>query len=199
MEDFDLDIQKNNEEPSTLNYTLIVIILAVLLLAGGGLYWFLTKDKSEEDADMEQTEAVDETSPVSEDNATEKVTDSTDYTQESLNESSEDASENNSNSPAADNQEQATGSTGDETTEAQATNTDLVYFIVSGAFKNESNAQNKLSSLKNEGYQAVVVGPTAQGLFIVAYEGFPDFESAKEKLQSIRQENPDAWIYKKVN
>ena len=201
MENFDIKLKKNEEEESTLNYPLIVGIIIGLLLIGGGAYWFFTKDNSDED--VENQELISDAENADEnDSTTEKVVDSTDFEQNSIDDTTGNTSVNDSIDTAGNNQtEQAEQTEQDDSTyqnnETSASADDYVYFIVSGAFRNENNAQNKLQDLKSQGFNAVIVGPKSNGLFIVAYEGFTNINDTKIKLKEIRQNNPQAWIYKK--
>ncbi len=204
MENFDLDIQKNEEEQSTLNYPLIIGLIVGLLVIGGGAYWFFSKDDT---ANPDETEANVSSTPEQSDETSGQMIDSTDYqveqsaTDDGLN-NNEETGENTTESATMDdteNSDEAVNSTEDtldnNTVTDQSNN--YIYFIVSGAFKDENNAQNKLQALKDQGYQAVITGPNKVGLYIVAYEGFDNIEDAKQKLNDIREQNPQAWIYKK--
>ncbi len=200
MENFDLDIQKNEDNESTLNYTLIIGIIVALLLIGGGVYWFLNRNNDE--TDTTQQEAV--TDGTNEAEATDKVLDSTEVNQDAnteaqnVDENNTEADENTPAESATENQSNTTENTTANNTTAD-NNTENIYFIVSGAFKDANNAQTKMENLKSQGYNAVIVGPNGAGLMIVAYEGFPNMEDAKTKLKEIRQNNSQAWIYKKQN
>lgn len=192
----ELDFQNNNEKQVTLNYPVIIGFILILALIGGGLYWYFLRDNNTDDKEevvTEQSSQNDENT----DSSSEKVIDSTDINQEQA-----------VDETTSTDEDQTVTETSTETTEAvtQTTtktttndNTDNIYFIVSGAFKSESNAQNSVEELKNKGYNAVIVGKNNKGLYIVAYEGFPDIKSAKVKLNEIRQTNSQAWIYKKMN
>ena len=196
MENFDLDIKKNEEEESTLNYSLIAAIIIGLLLIGGVAYWFFTKDKSSEDVENQELTMDEENAGVN-DSATEKVIDSTGFEQNATDETAVDTSGNDTTGTTTGDNQAETDTESVQNNETAANADDYVYFIVSGAFRNENNAQNKLQNLKNQGFNAVIVGPTAKALYIVAYEGFTNLNDAKIKLKDIRQSNSQAWIYKK--
>ncbi len=203
MEKFDLDIQPNKKNISTLNYRLIIIIVLALFILGGGIYWFLNRNDDTQSINDEVTEQTTE-QDVEETN--EKVIDSTD-----INQMENSGMESDTTQVETEQNPEATETTTEDTqpvqnaenttkevnTNTSANGTDLKYFIVNAAFKVENNAQNKKAALQNQGYQAIIVGPTPNGLFIVAYEGFSDINAAKEKLKEIRQTNSQAWIYKK--
>ena len=200
MEEFDFDIRQNtNEEESTLNYPLIIGLIVALLLIGGGIYWFVTRDSDDVDETQEEMVSGDETT-TSEEQAVEKVIDSTD-----LNQKTEDATASQE-AQTTETTDDTTNTTSTETvtsttsdTSSKYDNSENVYFIVSGAFKSEDNAQNKVDKLKADGFNAVIVGQNGAGLFIVAYEGFSNIDDAKTKLAEVRQSHPQAWIYKKNN
>nr|HID59263.1 SPOR domain-containing protein [Desulfobacterales bacterium] len=86
----------------------------------------------------------------------------------------------------------------DAITDNDAVSKQLVYFIISGAFSDETNANKQLEQLKQEGYQAVIVGKNTNGLTMVAYEGFANFNDALNRMNEIRNTNPSVWIYKKT-
>ncbi len=204
MEDFDLDIQKNEDEQSTLNYPLIIGLIIGILLIGGAAYWFFTKDDA---SDTTETEETVSTESQSTDEASEQVIDSTSYQNNEVSSDETSTNEENVTTDNEENVEASAATTSDERTDdtsvpvsndnENTTSPDYTYFIVSGAFKDENNAQNKLKALKDEGYEAVITGPNQAGLYIVAYQGFSDIEAAKQKLNELRQQNPQAWIYKK--
>ena len=213
MEDFDLDIQKNKNNP-TLNYPLIIGVIVALLLIGGGIYWFVTRDK--DDAEENQEEMLDNGAEDATDNeqTAEKVIDSTDFNQntEDVNNTTSQVSDtltdtSSVDNSASNNEVDSTAATSNEnetdtnTASSSTTNSDNsanVYFIVSGAFRIEENAHNKVAQLKTEGYNnAVIAGQNGSGLYIVAYEGFSNMDDAKTKLAEVRQSHPQAWIYKK--
>jgi len=207
MENFDLDIQKNEDNESTLNYTLIIGVIVALLLIGGGIYWFLNRNNDETEATQQET-VTDGTNGTE---ATDKVLDSTAVNQDgnaeeqNVGEDNTETEENNTEASENSPVESASGEQNNNTENATASNTtadnntENIYFIVSGAFKDANNAQTKMENLKSQGYNAVIVGPNGAGLMIVAYEGFPNMEDAKNKLKEIRQNNSQAWIYKKQN
>ncbi len=200
MEEFDFDIRQNNEEKSTLNYPLIIGLIIALLLIGGGIYWFTTRDSDDIDDTQEETVSDGETTTTdANEPAAEKVIDSTDFNQntEDTTASQDTQVIDNKNDTNATSTESATSTTSSESSSYD--NSENIYFIVSGAFKNETNAQNKVGKLKAEGYDAVIVGQNGAGLFIVAYEGLSNIDDAKTKLAEVRQSHPQAWIYKKQN
>ncbi len=76
--------------------------------------------------------------------------------------------------------------------------TDIHYYIIAGAFSNESNAINLVKKLKQEGFNAMIADTNKYGLIRVAYEGFKTSDEASKKLVSIKnQHNPKAWVLKK--
>jgi len=193
--DFDFLNQNTPKQESDINKVKIIIAaLILLLLIGGAIYYFAKSD--EEGANPEQQEINEAGSQEGEEQ------DATDMDSDVENSTAGDETTSETEEEqTVTEMEDTTGETGDEAgqTESVEPETDLIYFIVSGAFKEENNAQRKVDELKSAGYNAVIVGQNANGLFIVAYEGFPDIQSAKDKLAEIKNENQSAWIYKKVD
>ncbi len=198
MEEF--DIQHTNEKETTLNYPLIIGLIVGLLFIGVGVYWYLSKDDNA--GDQEEVVTDDSLQNVDNNEATDdKVIDSTAINQDqNTDDTVAQDTQTATDTIAAGTTTDSTGSndtvSGDTSTTADTQN---VYFVVNGAFRDENNARKRLDDLKSADYNAVIVGQNDNGLFIVAYEGFPDFETAKAKLDEIRQTNPHAWIFKKRN
>jgi cell division septation protein DedD len=72
------------------------------------------------------------------------------------------------------------------------------FFIIAGSFKNETNALKFVSSLKNQGYDALIADTNSYGMFRVAFMGFTNMAEAEKKLVAVRREsNPQAWILTK--
>ena len=72
------------------------------------------------------------------------------------------------------------------------------YFIIAGSFKNERNAIEFVSSLKSQGYAALIADTNSYGMFRVAFMGFSSMVEAESKLVAVRREsNPQAWILTK--
>ena len=184
--DFDfLENEKQSEEPEKNKTGMVKPILTVLLLmllVGGAIYYFSGDDKEKPEA-VENTE---NTEPVTE-QADSLAVEAYDNTN---------AEGQVSDSITENNNEIATGSgQNDEASETTSSENELKYFVVAGAFSVEDNANRKTESLKQAGYNALIAGQNANGLFIVAYEGFSDMQNAKEKLAEIREQNSSAWIY----
>ena len=198
MEEF--DIQNSNERETTLNYPLIIGLIIGLFLIGGGIYWYLSHNDESDNPEEVVTDDAIQNGETGE-NPEEKVIDSTAVGQE------QNTGETRTQEPETNTDTTTTGTTSgtNDTSETTlndtTTNVDTqnVYFIVSGAFRDENNAQKKVENLKSAGYNAVIVGQNAKGLYIVAYEGFHDLGSAKTRLNEIRQTDSNAWIYKKKN
>jgi hypothetical protein len=69
-------------------------------------------------------------------------------------------------------------------------------FIIAGAFRDKSNAENLIHKLRLKGYPAVEAGFTKSGLLRVAFGQFESKEKAEQQLLAIRNdENPSAWIF----
>jgi len=81
---------------------------------------------------------------------------------------------------------------------ARLSSSNFAYFIIAGAFNNESNALNLVKQLRSEGFEAIVADTNKYGMFRVAYKGFHSAEEAANELNRIKvQHNPQAWILKK--
>lgn len=71
------------------------------------------------------------------------------------------------------------------------------FAVIGGAFSVESNAQNFLESLKNQGFDACFAG-TKDGLQLVAYGVYDTRAEAENALRNIRSnDNRSAWIRRK--
>ena len=69
------------------------------------------------------------------------------------------------------------------------------YHIIAGAFREPENAEKKLQQLKNNGYNAKILGLNKWNLTQVAYESFNSRNEAINKLNLIkRTESKDAWL-----
>ena len=67
------------------------------------------------------------------------------------------------------------------------------YNVVVGAFKDKSRAEKLQSTLKSEGYDALVV-INESGMYRVIAVSFDDYASAKTKIKSIASRFSDAWV-----
>ena len=87
----------------------------------------------------------------------------------------------------------------DNTTEMVTTAaTDYTYYIIAGAFKNQSNADGFKAGLVEEGYEAQIIKKAGSEMLFVAYKGYNNLDSAKTDLADIIQyENDGAWLYRK--
>lgn len=69
------------------------------------------------------------------------------------------------------------------------------YHIVAGAFREKSNAEEKLAQLQKEGFQAQYIGANKYGLHQVIYNSFNDRRDAINALNKIRKNNNShAWL-----
>lgn len=70
------------------------------------------------------------------------------------------------------------------------------FFIVAGAFRILSNAENLVSALKEKGYDSRILPLNEKGLTPVAFDGFSDRNDAVTRLREIQaKENKNAWIF----
>jgi hypothetical protein len=71
-----------------------------------------------------------------------------------------------------------------------------MWFIVGGAFREKSNADNMASSLRNKGYEAYIFGKK-NDLHLVCYGSYTNKQSASQALTDVRtKENKHAWLKK---
>lgn len=72
------------------------------------------------------------------------------------------------------------------------------YFIIAGSFKNENNALNLVSSLRNQGYNALIADTNSYGMYRVALMGFSGIAEAENRIVAVKRDyNSQAWILKK--
>ncbi|WP_306641033.1 SPOR domain-containing protein [Sanyastnella coralliicola] len=82
------------------------------------------------------------------------------------------------------------------TPEASASSLNL-YFVVGGAFREHANAEEFVSQLQSEGYDASIFGMKGD-LHMVAYGSYANRASATKALADIRNDhNPNAWLKRK--
>ncbi|MFT5736315.1 MAG: nucleoid DNA-binding protein [Maribacter sp.] len=69
------------------------------------------------------------------------------------------------------------------------------HHIIAGAFRVKANADGKIVSLQNKGYNAAYYGTNAYGLHMVTYDRSNNAQEALEALRAIkRSESSDAWL-----
>jgi len=69
------------------------------------------------------------------------------------------------------------------------------HHIVAGAFRVRANANRKIASLKQKGYNAAYYGINIHGLHMVTYDRFTNAQEALNALRKIKQEHSrDAWL-----
>lgn len=79
--------------------------------------------------------------------------------------------------------------------ESAATSMQL-YFIVGGAFREKSNAEGLVNTLKNKGFDASIFGHK-RGLHLVCYGSYTNKAAALKALKEVRNsENKSAWLSK---
>ncbi|WP_027076600.1 HU domain-containing protein [Maribacter antarcticus] len=77
----------------------------------------------------------------------------------------------------------------------EKTITTAKHHIVAGAFRVKANADRKIVSLQNKGYNAAYYGANAYGLHMVTYDRSNNPQEALEALRAIkRSESSDAWL-----
>ncbi|WP_103068998.1 HU domain-containing protein [Aquimarina sediminis] len=88
-----------------------------------------------------------------------------------------------------------TGSASSTITKTTSEATKGQFHIVAGAFRVSVNAENKVRNLKNQGFNASIIGTNKYGLHQVAYESYQSRAEALQALQNIKKEqNPKAWL-----
>lgn len=69
------------------------------------------------------------------------------------------------------------------------------HHIIAGAFRIKANAENKIKSLQEKGFNAAYYGTNVYGLHMVTYDRFNDAKDALQSLREIkRTESKDAWM-----
>ena len=72
------------------------------------------------------------------------------------------------------------------------------FHIVAGAFQEVENAYKKVKELKNQGFEARIIGENTWGLTQVVYGSYETKELARKALQSIKENiSEDAWLLEK--
>jgi len=165
-----------------------ILVLFVLALIIGGYFLFFSGDK-DESLSTETTEKTTDVTTINDTITNNVALDTIENTGDVAVDNAQNVSADTINS----NNEVYESNNNSNTT----ANADNHYFIVSGVFSVEANAQRKVDALVNAGYEAIIVGKNMSGLFVVAYEGFATMEEAKTKFNEIRAVQDDVWIYKK--
>jgi hypothetical protein len=76
--------------------------------------------------------------------------------------------------------------------------TGTMFHIIAGCFSIERNAENLVSDLRNQGFNANIVGTNPSGWQLVAFESYSTREEAEKALPTIQaQHNAQAWLLKK--
>lgn len=69
------------------------------------------------------------------------------------------------------------------------------YFIIAGAFRNESNAKEKVKQLAKKGFEAKIVGKNKWNLTQVAFSSYVTLDEASKNLNIIKKNIArDAWL-----
>ncbi len=72
----------------------------------------------------------------------------------------------------------------------------LNFHLVAGCFQIESNAVNFVNTLKEKSIDAAIIGKNDKGLYVVSCGDYSTRKEAVNQLQILRQQQPDAWLYK---
>ena len=68
------------------------------------------------------------------------------------------------------------------------------YYVVVGAFKEESGIKYYVKELESKGFKAILL-PFKSGSTAVCVEGTDDLETARAQMKTLRAAGIDAWIY----
>ena len=68
------------------------------------------------------------------------------------------------------------------------------YSVVVGSFQVKSNAENLVSRLRSQGYQAQLAYNSARDMYRVVASTFGDKASAVQSRTQLRNTYPDAWL-----
>jgi len=79
---------------------------------------------------------------------------------------------------------------------ATVTPNDLKFHLVAGCFQIETNAINFVNSLREKNIDASIIGKNDKGLFVVSCGNFATRNEAVNNLKILRQQQPDAWLYR---
>ncbi len=202
-EEFKEEPKKSNN--NILKYAAIAVV--GLAIFGGIAYYFNNLSTSKKTKDYQEASfVVKKDAPaveVSDSTNINNVTTASDSTA-TANETNNATDNSNQNETEKTNATDTNTSTNVASTNKSATTSsnsdnfsDKKYQIVVGAFQDKNNADNKVASLKNSGFNAGIAGQNSRGLYMVSLDGFDNFEEANTKLQEVRNQYANAWIYKK--
>lgn len=68
------------------------------------------------------------------------------------------------------------------------------FWVIEGAYKNSSNAINRVAELRKSGFPGAVMVPKKDEINYVSYGLFPTFEQANAEKERIKNINPQVWI-----
>jgi hypothetical protein len=71
-----------------------------------------------------------------------------------------------------------------------------LYYVIAGAFEMKSNADGLVSDLRDQGFDAALIGKRGR-LHLVSYGAYTNRKAAKQSLRSLQADNKQGWIYKK--
>ncbi|PDH46078.1 MAG: hypothetical protein CND86_05440 [Bacteroidetes bacterium MED-G21] len=71
------------------------------------------------------------------------------------------------------------------------------FHLVAGCFSSKLNANNLVSQLKTEGFEASVIGQNANGLFRVAFQSYVTRELAMSEMKKLKASGKPTWLLKK--
>jgi len=71
---------------------------------------------------------------------------------------------------------------------------DIKFYVIAGSFSLEKNATRLVNQLKEEKYNAKIIGTNKNGLIRVCYESFATKEEAFSLLENLNSEGKSGWI-----
>lgn len=72
----------------------------------------------------------------------------------------------------------------------------ITYYVIGGAFENDTNAKLFRNNLIRDGYKASIIRNAQRGYYYVIYNSYQNSQEARNALADIRQyKNSEAWLY----
>ena len=75
-------------------------------------------------------------------------------------------------------------------------NSDYKFHLVAGCFQIEENAIKFVSTLQSQNINASIIGKNNRGLYVVSCGDYASRNEAKNELENLRKQQPEAWLYK---
>ena len=71
------------------------------------------------------------------------------------------------------------------------------FHLVAGCFSSKLNANNLVTKLKSEGFEASMIGQNENGLFRVAFQSYFSREHAVSEMKKLKDSGKSTWLLKK--